>query len=203
MSIAPPIRIRRTRPSLGSAPATTPKPKGPSKPPKPPVPAPAPAPVQPVARSKPPSVATPKGPAQTPPKPRPLPVRVEHPQRLRAGRQARQTPGIFVGGWAWGSPFRVREVEGRWSVVWTGDERGLGRYRPKDWQDIPCETRPETAQLAQEAFRDWITSKPLADVLDHARRILRGYNLVCPCPLGYPCHATVLLELVNRAENKS
>ena len=194
MLTRPPIRIRLNagaQPSLGSAPAT----KGPVKPPKPPVPVPTAAPDQPAAAPK------PKGPAQTPPKPRPLPVKVEYPQRLQSrSKEARKIPGIFVGGRRWGCPFRVREIDGRWCVVWAGEP---WLTKPADWQDIPCGSRPEATQFAQEAFRDWLTSKPLADVLDHARRILRGYNLVCLCPLGYPCHATVLLELANRAENES
>ena len=45
--------------------------------------------------------------------------------------------------------------------------------------------------------------KPSAGLLEHARRILRGYNLVCPCPDGYPCHGSVLIELVNQPENES
>ena len=143
-----------------------------------------------------------KGPAQTPPKPRPLPVRVDNPQRVRSGRQSRKTPGIFVDGWAWGSPFRVREVEGRWSVIWTGDEMGLAEFKLDGWEDIPCESRREAADLALEAFRDWLTSKSSTGLLNHTRHVLRGYNLVCPCPLDYPCHGSVLIELVNRVENK-
>jgi len=188
----PPIRIRRVpsgaQPCPGSASATVPKPKGPPKPP-----APAPAPVQPTAESK------LKGPAQTPPKPRPLPVRVEHPRRLRAGRkQDRTEGGIFIASKLWGSPFRLREVEGRWSVVWTGDEMRLAEFKPDGWENIPCGSRPEAAAIALEAFRDWITSKSSAGLLDHARAILRGYNLVCFCPADYPCHGSILLELANQ-----
>jgi hypothetical protein len=31
-----------------------------------------------------------------------------------------------------------------------------------------------------------------------ARRILRGHDLACWCPLDQPCHADVLLELADR-----
>lgn len=36
---------------------------------------------------------------------------------------------------------------------------------------------------------------PLAEA---ARRILKGKNLACFCPVDQPCHADVLLELANR-----
>lgn len=32
---------------------------------------------------------------------------------------------------------------------------------------------------------------------NHARRMLRGKDLACWCPLDQPCHADVLLELAN------
>ena len=46
-------------------------------------------------------------------------------------------------------------------------------------------------------FRDWITSPDQAELLAEAGRDLRGRDLGCYCPLGLPCHADVLLALVN------
>ena len=46
-------------------------------------------------------------------------------------------------------------------------------------------------------FRDWITSPDQAELLAEARRDLRGRDLGCYRPLGLPCHAEVLLALVN------
>jgi hypothetical protein len=46
-------------------------------------------------------------------------------------------------------------------------------------------------------FREWITHPYQAKLLDLMRRELRGWNLACSCPLDMPCHADVLLELVN------
>ncbi len=194
MSIAtktPPIRIRRAQPCLGSAPATMPKPKGPAKPPKPP--SPGPAPVQPAAASK------PKGPVRTPPKPRPPLVKVDNPRRLRIrSKEHRKLGGFVVCSPAWGSPFRPREIDGRWFVAWTGDEMRLERHKPDGWRDVPCKDRREAAELALLAFEDWITSPASAGLLDHARTILRGYNLVCFCPPGWPCHGDTLLKLLNQ-----
>ena len=46
-------------------------------------------------------------------------------------------------------------------------------------------------------FRDWITSPDQAELLAVAGRDLRGRDLGCYCPRGLPCHADVLLALVN------
>jgi hypothetical protein len=46
-------------------------------------------------------------------------------------------------------------------------------------------------------YRAWITSHEQAELLARARRELRGQDLMCYCDLHLPCHADVLLELVN------
>ena len=46
-------------------------------------------------------------------------------------------------------------------------------------------------------FRDRITSPDQAELLAEAGRDLRSRDLGCYCPLGLPCHADVLLALVN------
>ncbi|QOC56012.1 hypothetical protein SEA_CLOWN_14 [Gordonia phage Clown] len=72
-----------------------------------------------------------------------------------------------------------------------------------------------TAEQAVEAFRRYapvifVPVKPTArphhgiythgceSLPQHARRVLRGKDLACWCPLDSPCHADVLLELANR-----
>ena len=47
-------------------------------------------------------------------------------------------------------------------------------------------------------YREWITAPQQAELLARARRELRGLDLGCFCRLGLPCHADVLLELVNQ-----
>lgn len=39
---------------------------------------------------------------------------------------------------------------------------------------------------------------PDSTLAEAARRILRGKNLMCWCPLDQPCHADTLLEIANR-----
>jgi hypothetical protein len=46
-------------------------------------------------------------------------------------------------------------------------------------------------------YREWITAPEQAELLAAARRELRGLDLGCHCRLSLPCHADVLLELVN------
>ena len=220
----PPIRIRRTQPSLVSTPASKPAPvaapasksapvAAPAPKPAPvAAPAPKPAPVaapapKPASQAKPlqalaqlvASLEKPKGPATTPRKVkhRPL-VRVENPRRLRRGsKEAKKLGGMMIASKAWGSPFRCREIDGRWWVTWVGDQMRLAEYKPADWQDVPCQDRQEAAQFCQVAFRDWLTSELSAKLLEHARAILRSYNLVCHCPAGYPCHGDILIDLCN------
>jgi hypothetical protein len=56
---------------------------------------------------------------------------------------------------------------------------------------------PAAHALMVARFREWITSPAQAGLLAEARRELPGLNLGCSCPLDLPCHADVLLELVN------
>jgi hypothetical protein len=44
------------------------------------------------------------------------------------------------------------------------------------------------------SFRRWAAGYHATE----ARRILRGHDLTCWCPLDQPCHADVLVELANR-----
>jgi hypothetical protein len=151
--------------------------------------------LSPAAESK-----RPKGPAWTPRKPRPAPKRVDHPQRLRVGSRPPEAGGVFVADNRWGCPFRPREIDGRWVVAWTGAELGIEHLRPVGWEDVSCQDRQEAAHVALEAFAAWVGSPELAPGLEHARRSLKGFNLVCLCPPGHPCHGDLLLEIVNRPE---
>jgi hypothetical protein len=69
--------------------------------------------------------------------------------------------------------------------------------RPPGWQDVPCQDRREAAQIALCAFEDWIADPAMARVLRHAQKSLRGLNLICLCPEGWPCHGDILLRLCN------
>jgi hypothetical protein len=59
---------------------------------------------------------------------------------------------------------------------------------------------PAAHAEAVARFREWIAAPERAALLGRARRELRGRDLGCYCAPGLPCHADVLLELVNRPE---
>jgi hypothetical protein len=48
-----------------------------------------------------------------------------------------------------------------------------------------------------DRYRAWITSPEQSVLLARGRRELRGLDLMCSCEPHLPCHADVLLELVN------
>jgi len=151
MSIAPPLHKAVRKNQKATPPPVPEKPEGPAYTP----PKPSPNVVQ-TAKA---AVEKPKGLARMPRKPLPPLIRVENPRRLRKGsKEHRKLGGLVIASPAWGSPFRPREVDGQWFVAWIGDEMQLERFKPDGWEDIPCETRLEAAQLALEASRDWIAS---------------------------------------------
>jgi hypothetical protein len=89
----------------------------------------------------------------------------------------------------------MKEVGGKWIVAWTATH--LDRFRPEGWTDVVCADRMQAATLARDAFEGWLADPDNPILLANAKAGLRGYNLGCYCRLGYPCHADVLLRLVN------
>lgn len=57
-----------------------------------------------------------------------------------------------------------------------------------------------TPESCVKRFEKWITMEsPM--ILRTAQKLLTGKNLACWCPLNQPCHADVLLKLVNKGGN--
>lgn len=75
-----------------------------------------------------------------------------------------------------------------------GNPFKVGELRPVPPDGVES---PRTAAEAVRGFSDWIAT-PGNGMLELAMRDLRGKNLACFCPLDAPCHADVLLDLVNR-----
>jgi hypothetical protein len=48
----------------------------------------------------------------------------------------------------------------------------------------------------------WLWMPGQEQFREDVRRHLRGYNLACWCPEGWPCHADVLLKVANAEEPK-
>lgn len=127
---------------------------------------------------------------------------------------------VYVGrGSDWGNPFvvgktQVRcpgaenpevgwELEGRFGKPVGPDVKfyhGDGRVTTHD-------VRVATASECVLLFREMFTGSPVhcvgelawVDQLEEARAVLGGHDLACWCLPGWPCHADVLLELVNDA----
>ena len=54
-------------------------------------------------------------------------------------------------------------------------------------------------QFCVDAYRRWIHRPGQAWILNMAKKLLKGKDLACWCPLDQPCHADVLLEIANAA----
>ena len=74
---------------------------------------------------------------------------------------------------AWGNPFPIGKF---------GREGAIARFRAM--LESPAE------------MANWLYP-PLSEI----RRKLRGKNLACWCRLDEPCHADILLEIANEAED--
>lgn len=72
--------------------------------------------------------------------------------------------------------------------------------RPSRWGNPFRVTPTRTAAGAVAAFRTWMLGR-LADDDGDPLAELRGKHLACWCRPGEPCHAEVLLELANHAED--
>ena len=120
------------------------------------------------------------------------------PRRIRLSRTRgwRKPPGAVVVSrpTRWGNPFRVGAT-----YMWLAGEEDRAwpvptSREPGEYADglhvVRC---PDTA-TAVTWFRRWAEG----DYTAEARRLLRGHDLACWCPLDQPCHADVLLELANR-----
>ncbi len=67
--------------------------------------------------------------------------------------------------------------------------------RPTRWGNPFTSADAGSPDAAVAAYRTHLTATP--GLLDAARRQLAGRDLACWCPTGRPCHADVLLDLVN------
>jgi hypothetical protein len=57
---------------------------------------------------------------------------------------------------------------------------------------------PVVPAVAVDAFRCWLRTQP--ELIERARRELRGHTLACWCPEGSPCHRDIWLAVANDPE---
>jgi hypothetical protein len=103
------------------------------------------------------------------------PVRIQR-QRTKGWKKPNNTTCV-TRGTLWGNPFIVRPD------LCAGEKVG------RQYFAVP------TIEDAVATYRDFMNERP--DLIEKARRNLRGKNLACFCRLDQPCHADVLLELAN------
>jgi hypothetical protein len=72
--------------------------------------------------------------------------------------------------------------------------------RPSRWGNPfrPSARTAEAHAACVEAYRHWLYAPAQTELRQQARRLLRDKNLACYCPPDWPCHADVLLEMVNQ-----
>lgn len=69
--------------------------------------------------------------------------------------------------------------------------------RPSRWGN-PFRLGPDGDRAAVVArYREALERGELGFTVDDVRRVLRGRDLACWCPLDGPCHADVLLDVAN------
>jgi len=90
-----------------------------------------------------------------------------------------------------------RRVQRRRSAGWRKPAGAVLVTRPSRWGN-PFVVGPErTAAAAVQLYGQWMLGAAQADLLAEARTELAGKTLVCWCRPDAPCHADVLLALVN------
>jgi hypothetical protein len=92
---------------------------------------------------------------------------------------------------------RPQRIQRRRTAGWRMPSDVIYVGRPTRWGN-PFSVADHGATEAVRLFRAHLLGQPL--LLQEARQALAGRPLACWCRLDRPCHADVLLELVNREE---
>lgn len=88
-----------------------------------------------------------------------------------------------------------RRIQRKRTKGWKMPPNTVSVARPGLWGN-PYSVEEYGREEAIRLFRERLTVH-CPDMGARARRVLRGYNLACFCPLDVPCHADVLLEIAN------
>jgi len=86
----------------------------------------------------------------------------------------------------WGNPARVVRANWLWYAM-----------DGKQILDVSC-LREDASETAVIHYRRLLLQGALPITVDDVRRELRDHDLACWCPIDFPCHADVLLEIANR-----
>ena len=78
---------------------------------------------------------------------------------------------------------------------WRMPEGAVKVSRPGPWGNPFKVGEDMDAAKAVRLFETYLSERP--DLVERARRELRGHDLACWCKPGAPCHAYVLLRVAN------
>ncbi len=90
---------------------------------------------------------------------------------------------------------RPERVQLRRSIGWRKPEDAIVVARPSRWGNPYRIGEGLSRAEAVELYRQHLARSPR--LMAEAGTVLRGHDLACWCPLSEPCHADVLLRLVN------
>jgi hypothetical protein len=93
-----------------------------------------------------------------------------------------------------GGPSRPRRIRLRRTKGWRKPPDAIVVARPTRWGN-PFSLREHGRAEAVALHREWLLTQP--DLVEAARRELRGRDLACWCPEDGPCHADTLIEVAN------
>lgn len=128
-------------------------------------------------------------------------------QRKRTKGWKMPADAVYVGRPSlWGNPYSVQRVEGwaRWAgpAPWIVADPHGRVFHPDD------DRKPILGRAAADAHGKSLACQKAVDLYVEAMRIfepgdefwrpLVGRDLACWCPIGQPCHADALLEILNR-----
>jgi len=82
--------------------------------------------------------------------------------------------------------------------AWRKPKNAVVVARPTKWGNPFVAVHGRTVEQAVAQYEKWLSNDPNGiQTLSEAKVALRGKNLACWCKPGTPCHAEVLLRLVN------
>jgi hypothetical protein len=94
-----------------------------------------------------------------------------------------------------GPPRRIQLSRKR---AWRKPKNAVVVARPTKWGNPFVAVHGRTVEQAVAQYEKWLSNDPNGiQTLSEAKVALRGKNLACWCKPGTPCHAEVLLRLVN------
>ena len=106
------------------------------------------------------------------------------------------------------SPLRLQRTRKKGGgYLWPGMDKGnvfisnslpvVYVGRPTIWGSMFQLNEGYSREQSVNSYVAWVELQP-SPFFDAVKRILKGKNLACWCPLDQPCHADILLAIANK-----